>query len=251
MAQEILLWGRQRPLYQQLEHLLAHEHLQILHFQDSGPIQTKLETGAYAVLLLEYRIASLRQVLALIRHIRSYQPHMHLIALAEPRHTVEDRIVALENGCDDMLGLDVDPRELAARIRRKKTKIYPNSMPASDPIYIFGDFQLDVFNRTLLYERKHPISLTWHEFELLSCLLENSGRAVSRETLSCRVHGRVWQYEERSLDVMLSIIRAKLRAAAPQQNFIYTIRGVGYHFRGFIKPVMREALLKTPKPDKS
>jgi DNA-binding response OmpR family regulator len=252
MEQEILVCGRHKALYGRLEQLLSHEQYRLKCCTDLDQTQSSLERGVYRYVLLEYRISSLRRVMAFIRLIRTHHPQISLIVLAEPKHSVEDRIVALENGVDDFIDLEVDPRELAARVRRFRLKT-PTVMveSESDPMYRFGGFTLDVRNRRVSFLEDGDLILTWHEFELLLCLLENSGHAVSRHTLACRVHGRVWHYEERSLDVMVSILRGKLKALVPDQRFIHTIRGVGYYFRGLIKPAMRGEFRHEVISDKS
>jgi DNA-binding response OmpR family regulator len=243
MGQVILVCGRHKVLYGRLEQLLSHEQYRLKFCTELDQASFSLEHETFQFVLLEYRISSLRRVMSFIRSIRTHHPQTNLLVLAEPNHSIEDRIVALENGVHDFIDLEVDPRELAARVRRFRLKTPPAMVESeSDPMYRFGEFTLDVRNRRVSFLEDGELILTWHEFELLLCLLENSGHAVSRHTLACRVHGRVWHYEERSLDVMVSILRGKLKALVPDQRFIHTIRGVGYYFMGLIKPTTRNCV---------
>lgn len=241
MSTGILVWGHENTLVRRLEQALVHERYHLRVFSDHHQISKRLTQMEYGFLLVDQRIASLRQVIGMIRTLRNYHPEKNILILGDGNHTLEDKIVALENGADDFIAMDVDMRELCARIRRLRQRSAQSLQSETcDPIFIFGGYILDVKHRELIWcDGKKEVALTWHEFELLLCLLEHEGRAVSRNTLACRVHGRVWQYEERSLDVMVSSLRGKLRGFTPHQQLICTVRGVGYHFRGRISSVMR------------
>jgi DNA-binding response OmpR family regulator len=75
-----------------------------------------------------------------------------------------------------------------------------------------------------------PISLTVRELSLLAALARRSGRIVSREELYAVVWGRPFRKEERSVDVYVRKLRAKLEDALPQERFIHTHFGFGYRF---------------------
>jgi DNA-binding response OmpR family regulator len=75
-----------------------------------------------------------------------------------------------------------------------------------------------------------PIALTVRELSLLCALARRSGRIVSREELYAVVWARPFRKEERSVDVYVRKLRAKLEAALPQETFIHTHFGFGYRF---------------------
>lgn len=74
-----------------------------------------------------------------------------------------------------------------------------------------------------------PISLTYREFELLKHLVENEGKAFSRDDLL----EKIWDYDyfggTRTVDVHVQRLRAKLGPRAGLN--IRTVRGVGYMYR--------------------
>jgi DNA-binding response OmpR family regulator len=76
-----------------------------------------------------------------------------------------------------------------------------------------------------------PLALTVRELSLLAALARRSGRIVSREELYAVVWGRPFRKEERSVDVYVRKLRAKLEAALPDDCFIHTHFGFGYRFR--------------------
>ena len=75
-----------------------------------------------------------------------------------------------------------------------------------------------------------PLPLTVRELSLLAALARRRGRIVSREELYAVVWGRPFRKEERSVDVYVRKLRAKLEDALPGECFIHTHFGFGYRF---------------------
>ena len=68
------------------------------------------------------------------------------------------------------------------------------------------------------------------ELELLTALVERSGRIVSREELYRVVWGESFRKADRSVDVYIGKLRQKLAEALPERRFIHTHFGFGYRF---------------------
>jgi DNA-binding response OmpR family regulator len=75
-----------------------------------------------------------------------------------------------------------------------------------------------------------PLMLTVRELGLLSELATNADRVLTREELYEAVWGRDLRSSDRSVDVYVSRLRAKLDAVTPGTNFIHTHFGIGYRF---------------------
>jgi DNA-binding response OmpR family regulator len=73
-----------------------------------------------------------------------------------------------------------------------------------------------------------PLELAPREFGLLTELARRSGRIVSREELFGAVWQRPFRPDDRSVDVYVRKLRAKLARARPEVNFIHTHFGFGY-----------------------
>ena len=71
------------------------------------------------------------------------------------------------------------------------------------------------------------VPLTNKEFSLLCLLLEHSGAALTRDRIMDSVWGSGFDGENRTVDVHVRTLRAKLGAAGA---YIETVRGVGYRF---------------------
>ncbi len=75
-----------------------------------------------------------------------------------------------------------------------------------------------------------PLTLTVRELELLAELAQNPERVMTREELCARIWKRPYQRSDRSVDVYVGRLRAKLAQVLPGRSFIYTHPGVGYRF---------------------
>jgi DNA-binding response OmpR family regulator len=75
-----------------------------------------------------------------------------------------------------------------------------------------------------------PLQLTVRELQLLTALVERSGRIVSREELYTEVWGEPFRKSDRSVDVYVGKLRQKLEEVLPGNIFIHTHFGFGYRF---------------------
>jgi DNA-binding response OmpR family regulator len=75
-----------------------------------------------------------------------------------------------------------------------------------------------------------PLTLTVRELQLLTELAQNSERVMTRDELYAAVWGRSYKKSDRSVDVYVGRLRAKLGRALPGRRFIHTHTGIGYRF---------------------
>jgi len=75
-----------------------------------------------------------------------------------------------------------------------------------------------------------PLSLTMRELQLLVTLAEHPQRIMTREELFSEVWGSQPRRDDRSVDVYVSRLRAKLEVALPEAQLIHTHNGIGYRF---------------------
>lgn len=75
-----------------------------------------------------------------------------------------------------------------------------------------------------------PLRLTMRELQLLVTLASHPQRIMTREELFTEVWGSQPRREDRSVDVYVSRLRAKLGEALPESCLIHTHNGIGYRF---------------------
>ena len=76
-----------------------------------------------------------------------------------------------------------------------------------------------------------PISLTPSEFDLLATLMAAPGRVFSRMDLLQRIQGTAFEGVERTIDVHVRNLRAKIEPDPANPTYVQTVFGVGYRFR--------------------
>ena len=154
------------------------------------------------------------------------------IIMLTARGEVTDRIVGLEMGADDYLSKPFEPRELLARLqsilRRSST-----SMPEknTDETMRFGALEIDPYKRMATL-RGSAVDLTTTEFDVLALFAKNPGKVMNRNEVMDQLRGINWQAFDRSIDVLISRIRHKLKDDAKHPLYFKTVWGVGYVFVG-------------------
>ena len=159
------------------------------------------------------------------RRIRSRPEHGALpVIMLTARGEDVDRIVGLELGADDYLPKPFNPRELLARIRAVLRRgVHGGGRPRFRAGGLASDFEA----REVSVDGRRVV-LTHHEFELLAALARAAGRVLTREQLLDAVRGADAESFDRSVDVHVSRLRAKLETNPRAPRYVKTVRSVGY-----------------------
>lgn len=165
--------------------------------------------------------------------VKEIRKHFEIpILMLTARGEVTDRIVGLELGADDYMPKPFEPRELLARIQSilrrtemklKKNEIIRLKVPA-------GELSIDSNKRSASLNEK-DLELTSTEFDMLILFAANNGKVLSREEIMQSTKGISWMSFDRSVDVMVSRLRNKLKGnKKKKENAIRTVHSVGYIF---------------------
>ncbi|MCB1057269.1 MAG: response regulator transcription factor, partial [Acidobacteria bacterium] len=141
-----------------------------------------------------------------------------------------DRVVGLELGADDYVAKPCTPRELVARLRAILRRTHPDHKPeqkAFERELVVGRLRVDGARRLATLDGE-ALELTSTELNLLEALARAPGRVVTKEELSESALGRPLTRYDRSIDVHMSHLRAKLGELPDGRSPIQTIRGFGY-----------------------
>ncbi len=163
-----------------------------------------------------------------LRQIRKQYENLPVIMLTA-RGEVTDRIVGLELGADDYLPKPFEPRELVARIQTVLRRSTKDSQKENKQFIKINGLTIN-FNNHQVNLNNSEIILTNLEFQLLKVFMENAGRVMDRNFLLDSLRGLDWESFDRSIDVLISRLRGKIKDNPKKPLFIKTVWGTGYMF---------------------
>ncbi len=186
-----------------------------------------LRRRAYDALLLDLMLPKLSGI-DVCREIRA-RSRVPIIMVTAKTSEI-DTVVGLEVGADDYVTKPYRLRELVARMRAALRRApRPETVTTSPGALEVGDVRLDP-ERHEVYVRGEPVTMPLKEFELLTFLLDNAGRVLTREVLIDRIWGADYVGDTKTLDVHIKRLRAKVEVDPSKPRRIVTIRGLGYKF---------------------
>jgi len=200
---------------------------------DGREMMAALEASSFDLVVLDIMMPG-DDGLVLCRNLRSGKHRALPVLLLTARDDETDRIVGLEMGADDYVVKPFSPRELLARIKAviRRTRMLPPNLRITETsdIISFGQWRLDTTARHLLDDEGTVVSLSGAEFRLLRVLLDHPQRVLSRDQLLNLTQGRDAEIFDRSIDLMISRLRQRLRDDAKEPAYIKTVRSEGYVF---------------------
>jgi DNA-binding response OmpR family regulator len=150
------------------------------------------------------------------------------VVMVTARGDEVDRVIGLELGADDYVIKPFSPRELIARVRAlaRRGGIAVDAVPV---LLRFDRLEVDEAAREVRVDGI-DIALKPREFALMLQLAGNPGVAFSRAALLQAVWGFDFDGDERTVDVHVRRLRAKLEDEAALPRLVQTIHGFGYKF---------------------
>ncbi|MCM1261389.1 MAG: response regulator transcription factor [Butyrivibrio sp.] len=142
-----------------------------------------------------------------------------------------DKILGLDLGADDYITKPFQPLEAVARVNSNIRRFYAlgsGRQRAKDEIAV-RDLRLDL-QSCLLHKGDMVIELTSVEFKIMQLFMENPGRVFTKQQLFEQGWGEDYPVSDNNIMVCISKLRAKLSDDA--NEYIKTIRGLGYRLDG-------------------
>lgn len=137
----------------------------------------------------------------------------------------QDKIIGLGLGADDYVIKPFNVQELIARVRAVLRRMQ-KAVAEPDLLRAF-DIVLDRAGRTVKVGERY-IDLTPSEFEILNILMAAPGRVFSRLDLLDRMSGDAYEGYERTIDVHVRNLRAKIEPDPKNPRYVETVYGLGY-----------------------
>jgi DNA-binding response OmpR family regulator len=138
-----------------------------------------------------------------------------------------DQLIGLELGADDYISKPFSPRVVVARVRALLRRAEAGLEAAH--ILRVANLEIDLDAHSVT-RAGQPVELTPTEFNLLTTLAGQPGRAFSRLQLLEASQGNAYEGYERSIDAHIKNLRAKIESEPKNPQYIETVFGVGYRF---------------------
>ena len=205
----------------------SQEGYRVLLAGDGETFWQQLEHAAVDLVLLDINLPG-QDGLSLARELRARDPAIGIILLTSRNDDI-DKIVGLEVGADDYVTKPFNPRELLARVKSLLRRTGARRGGGEDEeIFRFAGWTLNLPRRRLCDPQGADVALTRGEFEVLALLVRHVGEVINRDRLSRAISGHDWAPQDRTVDVLVRRLRAKLDAADKPDSLITTVRGEGY-----------------------
>ena len=200
---------------------LEYEGYEVENSYDGKEGLEKALSAEFNLIILDLMIPYLNG-LEVCRRIRKSKKTPIIMLTA--RDSVMDKVSGFQMGADDYLVKPFAIEELLARIEALLRRVQ-NSTEVLN-IIEFKDIEINIESRTVECAGEE-INLTTKEYELLVYLIKNKNKVLSRDFLIENIWGYDYDGENNVVDVYIRHLRSKLN----NNDYIQTVRGVGYVVR--------------------
>jgi two-component system alkaline phosphatase synthesis response regulator PhoP len=160
------------------------------------------------------------EIIGTVRGFRNERPIPILVCLSPEMLDQKELLL----GVDDFVVVPCNEQEILVRIDR----VVANHFGLEDDSIIrCGELRIDLSRRDVTVGGRR-VSLTFKEYELARFLASHRGRVFTRETLLNKIWGYDYFGGDRTVDVHIRRLRAKIEGG--RFSFIETVRGIGYRF---------------------
>jgi DNA-binding response OmpR family regulator len=227
-APRILLVDDEQSIQKLLAYPLRKDGYDVVSAQTGVEALQRFRDGAFDLVVLDVMLPQVdgyevcRQLRA-----RSAVPIIMLTAKTEEF----DKVLGLELGADDYITKPFSMREFRSRVKAvlRRSELQRDG-DRGEAVIEDADLLVDPTKRAVEV-RGEPVRLTYVEFEILSILAGSPGRVFSRAMLLERLWGDAAYRDPRTIDVHIRHLREKIERDPKEPELIFTVRGVGYHFR--------------------
>jgi two-component system phosphate regulon response regulator OmpR len=230
MGNKVLIIDDDEKLRKLLKEYLEGNGFKVLTLADGSDVKKTLQKESLEMVILDIMLPG-KDGLEVLKEIRTDNPIPVIMLTAKGDQT--DRIVGLELGADDYLPKPFNPRELLARMKAVLRRAVPEERDKvrkkEDTLLKAGGVTLNKAKQTILVGGKE-LELSSTEYKILEVLMRHPNVVFSRDQLMNLARGRDFMAFDRSIDVHISKLRAKLEPDPRSPMRIKTVWGAGYMF---------------------
>jgi two-component system phosphate regulon response regulator OmpR len=230
MGNKVLIIDDDEKLRKLLKEYLEGNGFKVLTLADGSDVKKTLQKELPEMVILDIMLPG-KDGLEVLKEIR--MDHTVPVIMLTAKGDQTDRIVGLELGADDYLPKPFNPRELLARMKAVLRRAVPENRDKvrkkEDTLLKAGGVTLNRAKQTILIEDKE-LELSSTEYKILEVLMRHPNVVFSRDQLMNLARGRDFMAFDRSIDVHISKLRAKLEPDPRSPIRIKTVWGAGYMF---------------------
>ncbi len=230
MEKTVLLVDDDEKLLKLVKEYLEGYGFRVVTLPDGSAVMENIAEKSPDIVILDIMLPG-KDGLAVLKEVRT--EHAVPVIMLTAKGEDADRIVGLELGADDYLPKPFNPRELLARVRavlRRPPQLHETKAREEKSKFIkVGGMSLIMAKQTLMVEGKE-VELSSTEYRVLQALMKNPNVVMTRDHLMTLARGRDFMAFDRSIDVHISKLRAKLKPFPKYMKSIKTVWGSGYMF---------------------
>ena len=226
-AQTVLVAEDDRDVRELLTHHFEREGFSVAAVGD-GHAALRYARGGADLLVLDIALPGVDGY-DVVRTLRREERSIPIVVITGRSEEI-DRVLGFELGADDYISKPFSPREVVARAKSILRRT-GRAVPRPEPVFKFGRLEIDAGAREARVDGT-DVKLKPREFALLMELAGNAGVALSRDWLLQRVWGYDFNGDERTIDVHVHRLRAKIEQRYRLPSMLRTVHGFGYKFVG-------------------
>lgn len=162
------------------------------------------------------------------KQLKALDPAMGIIMLTA-KSLMDEKAEGFLSGADDYCVKPCDVREIKMRIDALLRRISPEEESLETDLLELGPYRLDLVAHEF-FNHERMVSVSPTEFAMIHLLMENPGKAFSRDELLNRIWGLNYEGDPKVVDVYIRRIRVKLETNEGHQP-IETVWGMGYKWQ--------------------
>ena len=206
-----------------------------LYLEKDGYRVVEADDGEKAVKLCEKEKADMAILDIMMPGLNGYQVIQKIrkesnipIIVISAKIQDEDKILGLDLGADDYITKPFNPLEAMARINSNIRRFYAlGSGITQEKELTVKNLRLST-DECIVYKDNEPIELTSVEFKILKLFMENPGKVFTKQQIYEAGWGEEFIIADNNIMVCISKLRSKIEDS--ENEYIKTIRGLGYRF---------------------
>lgn len=184
----------------------------------------RLRSGSYDLVILDLMLPY-KSGDAVLQELRHFSDLPAIVISA--KDTVQTKLDLFHLGADDYLTKPFDLDEVLVRVEAVLRRCGSRKSQIAPEVLSVGKLTLDTESKTaIVHDQELP--LTAKEYSILELLMRYPHKVFSKANLFESVWNEEYACEDNTLNVHMSNLRNKLKAADPETEYIKTVWGMGY-----------------------